>query len=218
MLRGVKFGDYHTAMDWGLILNNVSLNPPEPKTVYVSVDGRDGDLDLSEALTGEIKYGNRVASFTFLLTEGSYLDRENLITEIMRIVHGKKLQIILDDDTGYYLYGRCSVKSVNNDKSYGSVVVECNCEPWRYAILETIRVVTVDVGLKSEIACMNNGAKTVIPEITITGGITITFGESTATLADGTYKLTNLLLKPGATVITVEGSGTMTMKYREAIL
>ena len=46
-MRGVKFGENHTAEDWGLILNAKTINPPTPKYIKVAVDGRDGDLNLS---------------------------------------------------------------------------------------------------------------------------------------------------------------------------
>ena len=45
-MREVVFGDNHTAEDWGLILNAKTISPPTPKVVKISVDGRDGDLNL----------------------------------------------------------------------------------------------------------------------------------------------------------------------------
>ena len=74
-LRGVQFGDHHTANDWSLILHEKIVSPPKPKTNYVSVPGRDGDLDLTEALSDVVNYQDRTASYTFLLTDGSHADR-----------------------------------------------------------------------------------------------------------------------------------------------
>ena len=53
---GVTIGDKHTFKDWGLICTKIEISDPERKTYYVSIPGRDGDLDLSEALSGEIQY------------------------------------------------------------------------------------------------------------------------------------------------------------------
>lgn len=217
LLRGVKFGDYHTATEWELILNKKSITPPKPKTVYVSVNGRDGDLDLSEALTGEIKYENRTASFSFLLTNGSNLDRENIITEILAVIHGRKLQIIDDDYPDHYLVGRCTVTGSSNNKSYGSIDIQCNCDPWRYSINDVIRSKTVS-GTPLELLCVNSGVKTVIPELKVTGDITLQFGTTNVSLSDGSYKLANLLLKTGTTKLIVGGSGSLTVTYKEAIL
>lgn len=216
-LRGIKFGNYHTADEWELILNSKSLTPPTPKEIYVSVNGRDGDLDLSEALTGEVKYENRTASFTFLLTNGSHLDRERIIREILATIHGRKLQIITDDEEEYYLVGRCTVTNTTNNKAYGSVEIKCNCEPWRYSIFNVVRNITV-TGETTDIVCVNKGVKTVTPEINVTGSVVIQFNSKSVALSDGTYKITDLLLKTGATKITIQGTGTVTLTYKEAIL
>lgn len=215
-MRGLKFGVYHTAEDWDLILNEKSLTPPEPKTTYISIEGRDGDLDISEALSGEIKYNNRTASFKFILTDGSYADREAMITEILRIVHGKRLNITLDDNPDFYLSGRCTVTDRINDRAYGIIEIECNCDPWFYRQTETMRFFTVNAPMNIVLA--NGGGKTVTPEVTVTGSITIEFGSSSVSLSAGTYKLTDLLLKSGNTSVTLKGSGTVSFKYREGVL
>lgn len=216
-LRGIKFGDYHTADDWELILNQKSIGTPKPKTVYVQIEGRDGDLDLSEALTGEIKYENRPASFVFLLTEGSYEDRNDLISEILGAVHGKRLAIVDDDDPDHYLIGRCNVTGISNNRAYGEMVIECECEPWRYSVTETTQTVSASNTSKN-VNLINSGTKTVIPEITVSNTVTLTIGSSSEDLTSGTYKLLSLILKTGVTTVTVKGSGTVTFKYREAVL
>lgn len=215
-MRGVTFGEFNTAEDWDLILNAKSLTPPEPKTTYVSVEGRDGDLDLSETLTGEIRYNNRSASFTFLLTEGTYSEREELIDQIMSAVHGKRLDIIDPDRPDYYLDGRCTMTSRSNNKAYGSITIEANCNPWFFAKTETRRAFTISS--ETSIALTNNGGKTLTPEVVVTGSVTLAFDGSSVSLSAGTYKLTGLKLKTGSTVITANGSGTVTFVYREGVL
>lgn len=215
-MRGVYFGEFHTAEDWDLILNAKSLTPPVPKTTYISVEGRDGDLDLSETLPGEIRYKNRDASFTFLLTEGSYSERETLLDQIASVVHGKRLNIIDPDKPDYYLNGRCTLKTRLNNKAYGSITIEAHCDPWFYAITETRRSFTISS--ETSIALTNNGGKTLTPEVVVTGSINLAFNNTSVSLSAGTYKLTGLKLKTGNTVITASGSGTVTFVYREGVL
>lgn len=217
VLRGVRFGNYHTAGDWGLILNAKSIEPPTPKIVNVSIDGRDGEIDLSEALTGEIKYNNRKASFNFIITEGTYLDRESMISNIYRAVHGRKLNITLDDDYTRYLVGRCSITDVTNNNAYGTIKIEANCEPWRYLVYDTVRTIEVTNTL-TDIFLSNQGVKSVIPTLTVTGTVNITFGTSKFSLSAGNYKISDLVLKSGETLIQVQGSGTLVVTYREGIL
>ena len=217
ILRGVKFGTYHTASEWGFILNEKTIEPPTPKIVTVPVDGRDGALDLSEALTGEIKYENRKASFTFLITEGTYSDREWIIQTVYSVIHGRKLNIILDDNTLYYLVGRCAITSVTNNNAYGSITIEADCEPYKYSIYETVRTIEA-TATATEYFLLNGGVKTVVPTLTVTGTVNIKYGNSSASLSEGEYILTDLLLKSGETLIEVEGSGTLKVAYREGIL
>lgn len=216
-MRGVYFNEFHTNNDWGLILNSKKLDPPTPKVVKVSVDGRDGDLDLSEALTGEIRYENRGAEFTFLVTEGSQADREYMINNIINAIHGRTCKIVLPDDLEHYLLGRCSVSGVTNDKAYGSLSVSADCEPYRYSVNETKR--TIDLtNIATEVALVNSGRKTVIPTLVVDNTVNITFGATSVELSAGTYQLPALKLVSGVNTIAVSGTGTLALTYREAVL
>ena len=216
-MRGVYFGDYHTATDWGLILSAKDIQPPTPKIISVNIDGRDGVLDLSRALTGELKYNNRSASFTFLITEGTPSDREELLQEIINTIHGKILQIIEPDFPEYYLLGECSIKSVNNNKSYGSFTVSANCEPYKYYVDEVNRVISASSS-STDVILSNRGRKTLTPTITVDGSVNLVTNSTSVALSTGTYKLTTLTLPPGSTIVSVSGSGIVTFSYREAIL
>lgn len=216
-MRGIQIGEHHTGDDWGLLLNSKSVSPPAPKVVTVAVDGRDGDLDLSEALTGEMRYSNREASFGFILTEGTQIERETLIGEIINAVHGLRKNIILPDDPDHYLVGRCNVSEVKNDRAYGTLRITATCEPYRYSVLETVRTITATTTAK-EVVLTNSGRKTVVPSITVTGSVSVTFGDSAVTLSTGTYKIASLTLKSGPTILKVSGSGTIVFTYREGVL
>ena len=216
-MRGVYFSDYHTNNDWGLILNSKQLDPPTPKVVKVSVDGRDGDLDLSEALTGEIRYENRIANFTFLVTEGSQGDREYMLNTIINAIHGKTHKIILPDDLEHYLIGRCSVSGVTNDKAYGSFSVSADCEPYRYSIYEVKRTIEL-TDTPVEIALNNSGRKTIIPTLVVANTANITFGSTSLSLGVGTYQIPALKLTSGVNTVLVSGVGSLALSYREAVL
>lgn len=216
-LRGVKFGDYHTVEDWNLILNSKTITPPKPKTTYVSIAGRDGDLDQSEALAGEIKYENRILNFTFLLTEGTYQDRNDLISRIMTVVHGKRLNIVLDDNTSVYFVGRCTVTESSNNNAYGSISIEANCDPFALKLLDTTKTVTLST-TETAVTLINRGAKTLVPIFTVTGEATIIYGSSSVTIGAGSHRVPNYILKTGTTTLKVKGSGQLTISYKEGYL
>lgn len=218
-LRGVQFGDYHTAEDWNLIMHEKIVSPPVPKTNYVSVPGRDGDLDLTEALSGVVNYQDRKASYTFLLTDGTHADRVELISQIIGLLHGKRVQIIdTDDYPDHYMVGRLSVTDVSNNNAYGILKIEAVCQPWRYASNQQSKSVTVAASDGTvTVTLSNTGYKTVTPTITVTGSINLTYGTTSTALSAGTYTLAGLRLTPGANTVTVSGSGTITFNYQEAI-
>lgn len=216
-MRGVKFGDYHTYEDWKLILNAKNISPPSPKIVKVQVDGRDGDINLSRTLTGEMKYENREASFTFLVTEGSQEEREELINSIVNLLHGNELKIIEPDDLDHYLIGEIVVTKTTNDKAYGTIEISADLEPYRYSISEVNRTITASE-TKVDVVLNNTGRKTVTPTLTVDGSINLEFGSSSASLETGTYKLSNLNLRSGATVVTISGTGFVVFTYREAVI
>ena len=217
MKRGVKFGSYHTAVDWDMLLTDKSLTPPTPKTNYISVDGRDGDLDLSEALTGEIKFENRKAKYKFFVSAGTYNDRENLIAKILSVIHGRKLKIMIDDDPDHYMVGRCAVTDVKNINAYATMTVDATCEPWKYKVFETIRTVEV-TGSAIELNCVNTGVKTVVPMLKVTGSINLEFDSLKIALSEGVFKVPELRLATGLKILTVSGNGALSVIYREAIL
>lgn len=216
-LRGVQFGDYHTADDWGLILNEKSVSPPKPKTNYVSVPGRDGDIDLTEALSGVVNYQDRTAEYTLLLTDGSHADREELIATIVGVLHGQRMRIIdTDDYPDYYMIGRLTVTDIVNNAAYGVIHIQAVCDPWRYAQVPRYKKIAVTKNERSVIIA-NNGYKTVTPSLTVTGSITLTYGTTSTTLSAGTYTLPGLRLSPGVNKCTISGSGSVQFEYTEAI-
>ena len=216
-MRAIQFNDKHTAEDWGLILTAKKRNPPTPKYEKISIDGRDGEIDLSRALTGEIKYKNTDASYSFLLSKGTQAEREELLSEIINFIHGNILNIIEPDDQYHYIVGDCIVENVVNNKAYASFTVSADCEPYKYAIEETNRYISLTSSI-TDIVITNTGTKILIPTLTVNGSVNLTVGSSSVALSSGQYKLTSLKLKPGANTISVSGSGSLIVSYREAIL
>lgn len=217
MERALIIDNYNTYNDWRLILTAKSVTPPQAKTKYVNLDGMNGTLDLSEALSGEIMYNDRTITASFLLTDGTFLERNIALQNIINKIHGKKLQIIDPDYPKRYFLGRVSVKSFKNILPYAEMSIEAVCEPWRYAIHDIARKVDVD-GQSVDIIITNNGAKTLCPEITVTGSIEITFGDNHVALTDGSYKISELKLYHGITLIKANGTGSVVFTYREADL
>ena len=217
MERAFIIDKFNTFLDWRLILTAKSVTPPQAKTKYVSIDGMSGTLDLSESLTGEITYDDRTVSASFILTEGSFNERNRLLREIVNRLHGKKVKLIEPDDPNHYFLGRVTVTDLRNTLPYGEISLEAVCDPWRYSVNDIVRRVEINDQTKA-IVITNNGAKTLSPEITVSGSVNITFNNGNVSLTDGTYKISDLKLYSGANVITVSGGGVVIFTYKEADL
>lgn len=215
MERQFILNDFHTWYDWRLILTAKSVIPPEPKTNYVDIDGMDGTLDLSEALTGGITYSDRIITATFWTDEGTRADRERLISQIVAALHGKKIEIIEPDDIAHYFVGRVKIKSTTNIIPYAEIAIEATCEPWRYARDESTRLINPSGGTV-DVVIYNHGVKTVSPIVTVSDA-PIIIGNNTE-LAVGSYRLPDLRLHSGVNTVRVSGNGSVTFTYREADL
>lgn len=209
---------FNTWYDWRLVLTNKSVTPPDPKTNCIEIDGRDGTLDLSESLTGEITYKDRTVSASFWTSEGSFNERAFLLRKIVTTLHGKKIKIIEPDDPDHYFYGRVKVKSLNNILPYATFTIEATCEPWRYSIDDTVRTIEVNSQIVTNAVIHNNGVKTLSPVITVTGSVDIIYNGVKTSLTAGSYKIFDIKLRQGVNVIGISGNGSATFTYKEADL
>lgn len=218
--RKIIFGSYDTAVQ-GWTLTGWTLSAAAYKSNFVSVPGRDGDLDLSTALTdGVPRYGNRTLTATFECSEGSRLDREAKIDTMVNWLDGWKMDILLPDDDAHYITGRLQVVKDYNDSAHAAVTVTAVCDPWRYNNYETSIVLTA--GETEQVGLLPNaGRRTVVPVLTVSGDdaeVLLVFGSASWALSAGTYQLPDLVVNQGGASITYSGTGTLTFTYREALL
>lgn len=219
--RRIVLDSYDTFADGKWILSSWSFSEPTYKDNFVSVPGRSGDLDLSTALTdGEPVYNNRTLTVTLESSEGTRLERKARIDSMINLLDGRQMQITLPDEDACYVYGRVHVALNDNNQAYASVTVTANCEPWRYAKALTTKTITA-TSTATAYTLANAGRRTAVPTLVVAGtdaSITIKQGDYTAALSAGTCILPDITVPTGGAEITVSGSGTLTVSYREASL
>lgn len=216
MRRFFTIDKYNTWHDWRLTLTGKEIEPAEPKTSYVELDGMSGSLDLTEALTGGVVYSDRTLTAAFMTSEGTYAEREARLRAITAALHGRKVRIIEPDDPEHYYLGRVRVIPGTKHPAYTELELQATCDPWRYAVNETERLVEVDGEV--DVVLTNHGDKTVVPIIKVAGNVTLIVNGGTTELLPGTYWIADLKLEHGANVVGLTGRGTVTFKYREASL
>ena len=130
--HSVYFDDYNSWDIWHLVPSaRPTPSIPEVRTNFVTIPGRSGSLDLTEALTGGIVYEDRELEIEFIV-----LDQEmywmDIYQDVVSKIHGKKMKIRLVDDPEYYYIGRVTVGEFASNSDYSSISVTCQLEPYKY--------------------------------------------------------------------------------------
>ena len=213
-MRAFVLDKFNTWYDWRLTLTAKDVEPPEAKTNYIDLDGAHGSLDLTEALTGEVPFNDRTVSASFWTSEGSFSDRVLLLRQIRTALHGRKIKITEPDDPEHFFLGRVRLKDIEQSAVHLAFDLEATCEPWRYAQEETRRTVTEP----ADVVLRNDGTKVLCPDVVVEGSVVLTYAGADVGMSTGTYRVAGLRLQPGANLVTVSGSGSVTFVYREAVL
>jgi hypothetical protein len=232
-MNGALFGEKHSYRDWGLILKSRPvISPPSPKTTYIDNPGTDGQLDLTESLTGDIAYDNRIITLEFNVID-SRKRWSNIYSEILDYLHGRQMKLILDEDSSFYYEGRFQVNEWKSDKKTSTITIEGNVEPYKYekysslddwlwdefnfenGIIREYKELRVDGTLK---VVIEGRRKRVIPSFLVTSddgkGLQVSFDGSTYDLKDGKNIVVDIRTVEGTNTLTFTGNGTVSIDYR----
>ena len=213
MMKGVSFDNFHTYLDFGLLLSTKTIGSPSAKKSSLSIPGADGVLDLTEYF-GAVNYSNRTITFEFK-TIDEMSEFLNIYSTVQNAVHGKKMKIVLDDDPYFYYVGRVRVNEWKSDGRIGTIVIDCDCEPYKYKINKTVITETI-TGSKTVV--YNNLRKPVVPIITTDSATAITFGTVTTVInSAGTYTIPEIVFAEGENIVTFNAPeiATVTLEYQE---
>ncbi len=116
----------------GLQLMGVQIGLPDVKTQTVSVPGADGELDLTDALTGEPVFGNRTIKLKLGFCPCGPFD----FYAFAAAVHGQRRKLELDGRDGYYI-GRCTVGTPDTSLDMTTFDVTIDADPYRFETAAT---------------------------------------------------------------------------------
>lgn len=136
-MNGVTFGSKHSFKDWGLILKSrPEISPPKPKVTYIDIPEADGQLDLTESLTGNVVYENRIIKCEFNVIDGR--NRWSTIySDILDFLHGQRIKVIFDEDPAFYYIGRLQVDEWKSDKKTSVITISGDVEPYKYELFSS---------------------------------------------------------------------------------
>lgn len=139
-MKGASFDGVHSYSDLGLILTDAEIGLPEVKNASIDIPGADGLLDLTEALDGNVHYGNRELKLTFVTTDAiSGTDWPGLISKLSAAIHGQRKSIVFDDDTAWAYQGRCYVDAFETSRWTRTVVIRCDCDPYKVGVSDSTK-------------------------------------------------------------------------------
>ena len=145
-VEGSNLLSYDTYGDWGLIPNGpLSVGPADIREKYLEIPGMEGELDITEILTGEPILKNRTGSWDFNVVPYGYAyvseehhndvmrnhTPDDMYREVYGAIHGKVCQVYFPDDLDHYYHGRLKVSSWVPGKNWSKLTISYNLDPKR---------------------------------------------------------------------------------------
>lgn len=217
--KGVTINGKHTYRDLGLILVDGSekIGLPEVQSYTVEVPGRNGLLDLTDALTGDVTFKNRECSWQFADAR-EYGKRTDALVKLYNMLHGRRLPFILDDRQDYTGKGRFTAEIEENRNGYTLINVTADCDPYFSKGLKTLKIHAAG----GVTAYVESGRMPVCPVFEFYSETIVKMGDVCMQLPPGTYKLTDLWLQEGTNEIYLNsylGDGNVLIStYEEATI
>ena len=204
----------------GWFLKWRSLSAPKPKTDYVSVWGRDGDIDLTENESdGQVFYENRNLMMDMVYIGEDWIEA---YSELLDMLHGKECMVQFSNDPYWYWAGRI-IASLYEHKPH-SLAMSGIMFPYKLSVAKVIESATV-TGLTESNAVdvvLPGSRMRVSPKVTVTAGsgdsVTLKWGGNTQALSAGTYYVRGLKVGSDDVTIKVYGTGTVNFEYRKGML
>lgn len=196
-----------------IMLEEFHIGYPDPKLIKVDIPGRDGDLDMSEALTGYVNYHNREINLKLGITgtEAECVTKQHYL---IQLVSGLEVKVRFSHLKGYFI-GRCqSIQSSRQHRHY-SVELVFDCQPFRLEESEIVHTLTLSA-TEQTLTCVNDGVP-ITPTIYTSGSTTLKFKNKTYSVQSGTHRL-GFIFGKGANIIKAKGTGTLTVRYRKGVL
>lgn len=227
----------NTWTDWHLIPSSrPAIAHPTIVTKFIEIPGADAMLDLTTYLTGRPNYGQRQGSINFLVAN-NIENWETIREKMVRVLHGKRIKMKLEDDPGYYYEGRFTVGNWESGASNSAISINYQLDPYKIRIHQdgTTPILWDPFNFEtdydyytawpggSNIVTNNIGAGTYYiyagdytfqPVATwVSGSVTVTFGGVTTTLSStGSQTLGRSGI--GQNTLTITGNGRVTIIWR----
>lgn len=196
--------------DYGIVLESFNIEMPEANIERIKIPGRDGEIDISDALTGYVTYNNRNIELIFGVTgkEEETLKKRNILYNKMS---GKKVKLELSHLPGYF-NGRAVIEeTVRNNMQY-QIKVGVNCDPYRYENEEYKVSKSLTAGKEEVVDCINL-MMPAFPVIKCSGNIALKYKNKSYTFPAGEH-IVDFFFEEGENKLVLKGEGNVEIRYQ----
>ena len=231
MFHSLIISGKNTFVEWGIVpTTRPVVAPPKVKTTYADLPAAHGMLDYTGLLLGEVPYGQREDSWTFVVRAGARWSE--VYSSLMNYLHGKRHTVILEDDPDFLYTGRLTVNRWKSDPANSKIVIDYNLDPFKYNVESTddtewlwddlfadvIRYGRFTVSGSKWRNFINRGERAAIPTFTCSAPLTVSVDGEEFSLVKGKNYTGNLMIKPGDTEMLFTGNAEVVVAYREVSL
>lgn len=224
----VKIGDYSMHKDFGLRALSIDPGTAEVDEQFKEIPGRNGDLDLTDALTGFPAYKNATMKLTFDFKDDNYDLWLIRASELRNKVHGRRLKVVLGNDEFFY-EGRISVSTEKLNKRYSSVEITVNRDPYKLELQSSLEdwlwdSFNFETGIIRDYKDLQVAGRLeliipgrtmrVIPVFDCSEEMTVSYNGTIYNLPKGKSKSPDLLLGERDNTLIFTGNGTVSVDYR----
>lgn len=197
----IEIAGIRTLDDLGLVLTDATDAAPSPRTSYVDVPGRDGALDMTEAL-GRVAYSDREDSYTFAMPSAPdlmgalWLRRAAVINGL----DGLEADYRLSWEPGYTRHGRWSVADMGGHADRYAITLKVRASPYRRRG-EVVVYANAAGGIRVR---LESGHRQVQPRVEVSRHSVLSVDGTSWDLQPGTWTLDDLWLRQGDNLVAVD--------------
>lgn len=116
--------------DFNLIIKHKVINAPDPQLHKVEIVGKDGAVDLTDYLTGKVRFAERQINLDFRYL-GVESTRTAMVSEFLAFVYGKKIRYTFNDDINYFYVGRMTENTPEVSGAVFDLSTSITVEPFK---------------------------------------------------------------------------------------
>lgn len=207
---------YNSLTDFGLAIENTDYigKPVLATDTLVQVPGRDGLLDMTDAVFGGPSFTERAISISF----GGIRNAEewdSVISNFRNLFEGKTVKVEFATLSGWYYIGRCVINRAKHRRPLGTFDFQIpHADPYRYRDI----AITVPADSGGDPITLTVTRKPVIPIFVALNNAVVTYRSTSYPIDAGTHQIPAIRLREGAHILYVQSTSNVEILYKDGSL